>query len=168
MFGGMNRNIILIVVALLALLGVGAYLLLGQRSGNQVASGGSGTLCSNQPPAATGLSNEGITTLRIEELKEGSGPQAITSNTVRMQYIGRLVDGKQFDTSCQPGRTPFEFTLGAGQVIAGWDSGIVGMRVGGQRRLIIPANLAYGERSPSPDIPPNSALIFDVELLEIR
>lgn len=164
----MNRNAILIAVAVLALLGLGAYLLFGQRSGNQEASVGSGTLCTNQPAAAAGLTNEGIVTLRIEDLKEGSGPQAITSNTVRMQYIGRLVDGKQFDTSCQPGRTPFEFTLGAGQVIPGWDSGIVGMRVGGQRRLIIPANLAYGERSPSPDIPPNSALVFDVELLEIR
>jgi len=108
----------------------------------------------HQPaPAATGLTNEEITTLRIEDLKEGSGPQAITSNTVRVRYIGRLVDGKQFDTSCQPGRTPFEFTLSAGQVIPGWDSGIVGMRAGGQRRLIIPANLAYGERSPSPEIP---------------
>jgi len=164
----MNRNVILIAVAVLALFGVGAFLLLGQRSGGQGAGVGSGTLCTSQPTAATGLTNEGITTLRIEDTKEGSGPQAITSNTVRMQYIGRLVDGKQFDTSCQAGRTPFEFTLGAGQVIPGWDSGIVGMRVGGQRRLIIPANLAYGERSPSPDIPPNSALIFDVELLEIR
>ncbi len=164
----MNRNVILIAVAVLALLGLGAYLLLGQRSGSLGATVGSGTLCANQPAAASGLTNEGIATLRIEDLKEGSGPQAITSNTVRMQYIGRLVDGKQFDTSCQPGRTPFEFTLGAGQVIPGWDSGIVGMRVGGQRRLIIPASLAYGERSPSPDIPPNSALIFDVELLEIR
>lgn len=162
----MNRNVILIVVIVLALLGA-AYFLFGQRPGSQ-ASAGSGTLCTNQPPAATGLTNEGITTLRIEDLKEGSGPQAITSNTVRVQYIGRLVDGKQFDTSCQPGRTPFEFTLGAGQVIPGWDSGIVGMRVGGQRRLIIPASLAYGERSPSPDIPPNSALVFDVELLEIK
>ncbi len=167
MGGGMNRNLAFIVVAVLALLGLGAYFFLGQRSGSQ-AQVGSGTLCTNQPPAATGLTNEGVTALRIEDLKEGSGPQAITSNTVRVQYIGRLVDGKQFDTSCQPGRSPFEFTLGAGQVIPGWESGIVGMRVGGQRRLIIPANLAYGERSPSPDIPPNSALIFDVELLEIR
>ncbi|GIW29275.1 MAG: hypothetical protein KatS3mg070_2638 [Meiothermus sp.] len=163
----MNRNVIVIVVIVLALLGMGAYFLFGQRPGSQT-SADSGTLCANQPPAATGLTNEGVTALRIEDLKEGNGPQAITSNTVRVQYIGRLVDGKQFDTSCQPGRTPFEFTLGAGEVIPGWDSGIVGMRVGGQRRLIIPANLAYGERSPSPDIPPNSALVFDVELLEIR
>jgi peptidylprolyl isomerase len=163
----MKRNPAFFLVVALALLGLGAYFFLGQRSGRQAQVGG-GTLCTNQPPAASGLINEEITTLRIEDLKEGSGPQTITSNTVRVQYIGRLVDGKQFDTSCQPGRTPFEFTLGAGQVIPGWDSGIVGMRVGGQRRLIIPANLAYGERSPSPEIPPNSALIFDVELLEIR
>ena len=162
----MKRNLV-IAIAALALLGVGGFFLLGQRAG-LTARAGSGTLCTNQPPAATGLTNENITALRIEDLKEGRGPQAITSNTVRVQYIGRLVNGQQFDTSCQPGRTPFEFTLGAGQVIPGWDSGIVGMRAGGQRRLIIPANLAYGERSPSPDIPPNSALVFDVELLEIR
>lgn len=167
MGSGMNRNLLLIAVVGLALLGAGAYFLFGQRPGSP-AGIGQGTLCTHQPPAATGLTNEGITSLRIEDLKEGSGPQAITSNTVRVQYIGRLVDGQQFDTSCQPGRTPFEFTLGAGQVIPGWESGIVGMRVGGQRRLIIPAHLAYGERSPSPEIPPNSALIFDVELLEIR
>ncbi|WP_299427876.1 FKBP-type peptidyl-prolyl cis-trans isomerase [uncultured Meiothermus sp.] len=162
----MNRNLIFIIIAVSALLGAGAFLLFGQRTPQ--ASVGTGTLCANQPAAATGLTNEGITTLRLEDTREGLGPQAMTANTVRLQYIGRLVDGTQFDTSCQPGRTPFEFTLGAGQVIPGWDSGIVGMRVGGQRRLIIPAHLAYGERSPSPDIPPNSALIFDVELLEIR
>jgi len=148
----MKRNLAFFVVVALTLLGLAAYFFLGQRSGSPARVGG-GTLCTNQPPAATGLTNEEITTLRIEDLKEGSGPQAITSNTVRVRYIGRLVDGKQFDTSCQPGRTPFEFTLSAGQVIPGWDSGIVGMRAGGQRRLIIPANLAYGERSPSPEIP---------------
>ncbi|WP_027881246.1 FKBP-type peptidyl-prolyl cis-trans isomerase [Meiothermus rufus] len=163
----MRRNLLLVVVAVLALLGVGAYWLLAQRQGGQTAGAGS-SLCNNPPAPARGLTNESIAALRLEDLKEGSGPQAITSNTVRVHYIGRLVNGQQFDTSCQPGRTPFAFTLGAGQVIPGWDSGIVGMRVGGQRRLYIPASLAYGERSPSPSIPPNSALIFDVELLEIH
>ncbi|RDI96301.1 FKBP-type peptidyl-prolyl cis-trans isomerase [Meiothermus sp. QL-1] len=154
------RRYLLLAGVVLAL-GAGAYFLLGQRQ----AAGG---LCARPPAAAAGLTNEGITTLRLEDLKEGQGPQAITSNTVRVHYIGRLVDGTEFDSSCRPGRTPFEFTLGAGQVIPGWDSGLVGMRAGGQRRLFIPAHLAYGERSPSPNIPPNSALIFDVELLEIR
>jgi peptidylprolyl isomerase len=166
MSGGMNRNLILVAAAVLVLLGVGAFLLFGQRAPQENVV--TGTLCLNPPAAATGLTNEGVTTLGLEDTREGRGPQAMTANTVRVHYIGRLVDGTQFDSSCQPGRTPFEFTLGAGQVIPGWDSGIVGMRVGGQRRLIIPAHLAYGERSPSPDIPPNSALIFDVELLEIR
>lgn len=158
---GMKRSAILLGTSLLGLLALGAYLLLGQGQGTA-------DLCTNPPAAATGLTNEAILSLRIEDLKEGQGPQAITSNTVRVQYIGRLVDGKEFDSSCRPGRGPFEFTLGAGQVIPGWDSGIVGMRVGGQRRLIIPAHLAYGERSPSPEIPPGAALVFDVELLEIK
>jgi len=124
-------------------------------------------MCANRPAAVTGLSNESVTSLKIEDVKEGSGPQAITSNKVRVNYIGRLVDGKQFDTSCDRGQ-PFEFTLGQGQVIPGWDSGIVGMRVGGQRRLIIPASLAYGDRGAGADIPPGAALVFDVELLGIN
>lgn len=160
----MNRNILLISVVVLALIAAGVFLST-QRKG---ASTVTGSLCTNKPAALTGLTNEGVTNLKIEDTKEGSGAQAITSNKVKMQYIGRTVDGKEFDSSCKEGRDPFEFTLGQGQVIPGWDSGIVGMKVGGQRRLIIPANLAYGANSPSADIPPNSALIFDVELLSVE
>lgn len=162
----MNRNAILIAVIVLALVAVAAFLVLQRKGGSATAS--TGTLCTNKPAAATGLTNEGVTSLKIEDTKEGTGAQAITSNKVKLQYIGRTVDGKEFDSSCKEGRDPFEFTLGQGQVIAGWDSGIVGMKVGGQRRLIIPTNLAYGANSPSADIPPNSALVFDVELLAIE
>ncbi|PZA06312.1 FKBP-type peptidyl-prolyl cis-trans isomerase [Meiothermus sp. PNK-Is4] len=107
-----------------------------------------------------------MTALKLEDTQVGTGPEAITGDTVEVHYIGRLADGKQFDTSCDRGQ-PFSFRLGAGQVIPGWDSGIVGMKVGGKRRLFIPANLAYGAASPSPDIPANSPLIFDVELLKV-
>ncbi|MER3482700.1 MAG: peptidylprolyl isomerase [Meiothermus sp.] len=165
----MNRTPLIVGAIVLVLLVVGAFLFVRQRgSSTAAAPAATGTLCANPPAPATGLTNASVTALKLSDTKEGTGPQAITSNTVRMQYIGRTVDGKEFDSSCKVGREPFEFQLGAGQVIPGWDSGIVGMRVGGIRRLIIPANLAYGERSPSPDIPPNSALIFDVELLQIK
>jgi FKBP-type peptidyl-prolyl cis-trans isomerase len=164
----MNRNLVLagIGVAAIVLLGIGGFLL----SGRQVQGGTatvSGQLCSNKPEAAKGLTNAAVTALRIEDTKEGSGPQAITSNLVKVHYIGRLTDGTQFDTSCERGE-PFEFPLGGGRVIQGWDSGVVGMRVGGIRRLVIPAKLAYGDQSPSPNIPVNSALVFDVELIEIK
>jgi len=170
--GGVNRTPLLIAATLAVLVILGIFLFVRQR-GTSTASSAStpaatGTLCANPPAAATGLTNASVTALKLEDTKEGSGPQAITSNTVRVNYIGRTVDGKEFDSSCKAGRTPFEFQLGGGQVIPGWDSGIVGMRVGGVRRLIIPANLAYGNRSPSADIPPGSALIFDVELLQIK
>ncbi|MDX2006396.1 MAG: FKBP-type peptidyl-prolyl cis-trans isomerase [Meiothermus sp.] len=165
----MNRNLIIAAVLVLILIGVGAFLFFNQRGGGGAAAAtATGTMCANQPAAATGLTDAGVTSLRIEDTKEGSGPQAITSNTVRVNYIGRLVNGTEFDASCKEGRQPFEFTLGGGQVIQGWDSGIVGMRVGGQRRLIIPANLGYGATGSPPTIPANAALVFDVELLEIK
>lgn len=165
----MNRNLIIAAVLVLILIGVGAFLFFNQRGGGGAAAAtATGTMCANQPEAATGLTDAGVTSLRIEDTKEGSGPQAITSNTVRVNYIGRLVNGTEFDASCKEGRQPFEFTLGGGQVIQGWDSGIVGMRVGGQRRLIIPANLGYGATGSPPTIPANAALVFDVELLEIK
>ena len=85
---------------------------------------------------------------------------------LRMNYKGTLQNGKVFDQSY--GRGPFEFELGAGDVIEGWDKGIVGMKVGGKRKLVIPAKMAYGADSPSPDIPANSTLVFEVELLSVN
>ena len=97
----------------------------------------------------------------------GSGAQALAGKAVVMNYIGRLTNGTQFDTSCgKP--SPFEFNLGQGQVIAGWDQGIVGMKVGGIRRLIIPASLGYGAAGAGGAIPGGAALVFDVELLEVK
>lgn len=160
----MNRNVIIIVVLVLALLGLGAFLFLGKRGSGGTAV--SGTMCANRPEPLK-VDNASVTELKIEDVKEGSGAQAITSNKVKVNYIGRLTDGKQFDTSCDRGQ-PFEFVLGQGQVIPGWDSGIVGMRVGGQRRLIIPPSLGYGDRGAGADIPPGAALVFDVELLAIE
>jgi FKBP-type peptidyl-prolyl cis-trans isomerase len=103
-------------------------------------------------------------TLRIEDLVVGSGAVAVSGDTLTVHYTGSLTNGSVFDSSV--GRAPFTFRLGAGQVIAGWDQGLVGMRVGGRRRLTIPPELGYGNRANG-SIPANSTLRFDVDLLSI-
>lgn len=107
-----------------------------------------------------------VTELKIIDQRVGTGPTANTGDTLSMNYKGTLLNGKIFDQSY--GREPFSFQLGAGNVISGWDKGIVGMKVGGKRKLVIPADLAYGAQSPSPDIPANSTLVFEVELLSVN
>jgi peptidylprolyl isomerase len=105
--------------------------------------------------------------LVVQDLIVGKGKAAESGDVVGVQYVGVLFEnGKEFDTSWDGNKRgqAFEFPLGAGQVIPGWDQGIVGMKPGGRRKLIIPADLAYGEQGFPPDIPPNSALIFDVDL----
>jgi peptidylprolyl isomerase len=105
--------------------------------------------------------------LVIHDLIVGKGPAAKAGQTLTMQYVGVLFkNGKQFDASWDHGQ-PFSFTLGQGSVIPGWDQGLVGMHVGGRRQLVIPAALAYGA-SGRPGIPPNSALIFDVDLISAQ
>jgi peptidylprolyl isomerase len=120
------------------------------------------------PPDVTG---ETITTqsgLQYIDIQPGSGATPQTGQTVVANYSGWLQsDGTLFDSSLKSGRTPFEFKLGTGQVIGGWDEGFATMQVGGKRRLIVPPALAYGANGRS-GIPPNATLIFDVELLAIR
>ena len=98
----------------------------------------------------------------------GNGREARTGDAVSVQYTGTLLDGTKFDSSYDHGGDPFKFTLGQGQVIKGWDEGVVGMKVGGKRRLRIPSDLAYGARGSPPTIPPGAALVFDVELVGIE
>jgi len=106
------------------------------------------------------------------DLRVGDGAQAVPGLSVVVDYTGWLYEpalpeqkGRQFDTSA--GRGPFAFQLGTGRVIAGWDLGVVGMKVGGQRRLIIPPDLGYGSSGSGTVIPPNATLVFDIELLEV-
>lgn len=104
--------------------------------------------------------------LEIEDLKVGIGAEATAGQNVKVHYTGWLTDGTKFDSSVDRGR-PFEFPLGGGRVIAGWDQGVQGMRVGGKRRLTIPPELGYGARGAGGVIPPNATLVFEVELLGV-
>jgi peptidylprolyl isomerase/FKBP-type peptidyl-prolyl cis-trans isomerase FkpA len=110
--------------------------------------------------------NRPMSELVIEDVLVGEGDEAAAGMNVTVHYTGTFEDGRQFDSSV--GRGPFSFPLGAGRVIKGWDLGVAGMKVGGKRKLIIPSHLAYGERGAPGAIPPNSTLLFDVELLSVR
>jgi FKBP-type peptidyl-prolyl cis-trans isomerase len=105
--------------------------------------------------------------LKYEELDCGDGEEVERGDTVSVHYVGTLEDGTKFDSSRDRGE-PFSFSVGAGQVIQGWDEGIPGIKVGGTRKLTIPPDLGYGKAGAPPAIPPNSTLIFEVEVLDIQ
>jgi FKBP-type peptidyl-prolyl cis-trans isomerase len=102
--------------------------------------------------------------LEIEDQIVGEGDEAVAGQTVEVHYTGWLTDGTKFDSSHDRNQT-FSFKLGGGQVIAGWDQGVAGMKIGGARKLTIPADLGYGERGAGGVIPPNATLVFKVELI---
>jgi FKBP-type peptidyl-prolyl cis-trans isomerase FkpA len=104
--------------------------------------------------------------LKIEDLTQGEGDTATAGQRVSVHYTGWLLEGDKFDSSVDRNQ-PFEFTLGKGMVIRGWDEGVAGMKIGGKRRLTIPPQLGYGARGAGGVIPPNATLVFDVELLAI-
>jgi peptidylprolyl isomerase len=107
-------------------------------------------------------------TLKVEDLITGKGPAAKSGDKISVRYVGVLYsNGKEFDSSWKRGKAPFQLTLGQGQVIQGWDQGLVGMKVGGRRRLTIPPDLAYGPQGQPPTIPANATLVFDVDLTKI-
>ena len=105
--------------------------------------------------------------LKYDDLEEGTGAEAVAGAQVTVHYTGWLTDGSKFDSSLDRNQ-PFQFVLGKGQVIRGWDEGVQGMKVGGKRKLIIPSQLGYGAAGAGGVIPPNATLVFEVELLEIN
>ena len=105
--------------------------------------------------------------LQYQDVVTGTGTEATPGKVAVVHYTGWLTDGTKFDSSRDRGE-PFSFPLGGGQVIAGWDEGVAGMKVGGRRKLVIPPDLGYGAGGSPPVIPPASTLVFDVELLEVR
>ena len=128
-------------------------------------------IMAGSPEAPTEVSGADLTTtesgLQYYDLQAGTGPSPGPGQTAVVHYTGWLQDGTKFDSSLDRGE-PFEFAVGAGQVIPGWDEGVASMQVGGKRQLVIPSELGYGEQGASGVIPPNAILVFEVELLEVK
>jgi len=118
------------------------------------------------PPPTTTASEVSSAQSPVVDLVVGTGKEAKEGSKVKVHYTGFLQSGKKFESSHDKNK-PYSFTVGAGMVIKGWDSGVVGMKVGGKRKLTIPPQLAYGTKGSLPLIPPNATLIFEIELLDV-
>jgi FKBP-type peptidyl-prolyl cis-trans isomerase len=138
-----------------------------EYSGTNTATADSPTTKAAPPPTQTAPAVPDAP-LKAEDLVVGKGAEAKAGDTVTVHYVGTLTDGKEFDASRKHGDKGFEFQLGAGRVIKGWDQGVAGMKVGGKRKLTIPPGLGYGARGAPPVIPPNATLVFEVELLAVK
>jgi FKBP-type peptidyl-prolyl cis-trans isomerase FkpA len=145
-------------------------------AGTAAAQTTSGPAVATTDPSATLSSKIGanVTQLQKLDVKQGTGAEALAGKAVIVHYTGWLYNpavpdghGKKFDSSVDR-KVPFGFILGEGKVIKGWDEGVAGMKVGGKRTLVIPPNMAYGERGAGGIIPPNATLVFDVELVDIK
>lgn len=150
------------------------FLLIGTRDeGSQSLNGNQVNFELSDPMRLSDANGGGdqvdqVNELIIEDIEIGTGEEAVTGKTVSVHYTGTLTDGTKFDSSLDRD-TPFNFPLGGGRVIEGWDQGVVGMKVGGKRKLTIPYDLAYGESgTPDGSIPPRSTLIFEIELLSVE
>jgi FKBP-type peptidyl-prolyl cis-trans isomerase FkpA len=154
---------ILVGIASLAVivLIVGGVLVFGKGSNN--ANGSQPAQSSGSPAASASPAGK----LEVTDEVVGTGDEAVAGKTVTVNYVGTLTNGKKFDSSYDRNQ-PFDFKLGGGQVIKGWDEGVAGMKVGGKRKLVIPPDLGYGAQGAGSDIPPNATLVFEVELLGVK
>lgn len=170
----MLKNIL--IISVIIIVGIFGVSLLSSQSSQKIAQTAfpspTNAIINNQQTASKSASvtaenfitmNDG---LKLEDLKEGTGSAVIAGNTVTVNYLGTLQNGTKFDSSYDR-NAPFTTQIGVGQVIKGWDEGIIGMKTGGKRKLIIPSSLGYGDQATG-SIPPNSTLIFEVELLNIK
>lgn len=146
---GKNRNMRIIAIAVVVVMAISAVAYILAKRGN------------------TGSEIRTASGLKYVELVEGTGATPQRGQTVTVHYTGTLENGKKFDSSVDRG-TPSDFRIGVGAVIKGWDEGLMSMKVGGKRKLIIPPNLGYGAMGRPPDIPGNSTLLFDVELIGVK
>lgn len=156
----MKKEIIIGGVAILVIAGL---MLAGRKSEAPTVEKQPETKSINNPNPNNSME------LQIETTQKGSGERLTKAgDTISVQYTGKLTDGTKFDSSYDRDGTPFSFTVGAGQVIAGWDQGLLNMQVGEKRTLTIPSSLGYGARGAGGVIPPNATLVFDVELVSIK
>ena len=165
---------LIVVIAFFIVPGLWPFRSSAPGGADQQAATETATTVATQPTTNTQPNNTmSANAIPVKELSfkdevVGSGAAAAPGDTITVNYVGSLIDGTVFDASANHGSTGFSFTLGAGQVIKGWDQGIVGMKEGGKRALIIPADLAYGDRPVGNLIPANSPLVFEVELLKVQ
>lgn len=150
-----NQRIIIVIIILLLLAG-GAYLVWSAASNNPA----------NNLPDLSGMTTT-ASGLQYKDMQVGNSAEVTSGKTVSVHYTGWLQNGVKFDSSLDRGQ-PFTLNVGVGQVIPGWDEGLVGMKAGGKRLLVIPPELAYGAVGSPPVIPPNATLIFEVEVLEVK
>ena len=150
-----------------AVLAVIVVVVLVAGGGDGDGDGGASTAEAKPKPTVEVPGGPAPTELVIEDVEEGDGAEAESGDQVSVNYVGVLYDsGKEFDASFDRGQ-PFEFQLGTGGVIPGWDQGVEGMKVGGRRRLVIPPDLGYGAQGSPPTIPPNATLVFVIDLLSV-
>jgi FKBP-type peptidyl-prolyl cis-trans isomerase len=172
----MENKTALVTIFLVALAVGGGIYTLSTRSQNESqvltnpsldSVSGSNTGSTTGQTASDSPKLDTVEELKIEDIKTGTGAEAKAGNSVTVHYTGTLTDGTKFDSSLDRSE-PFTFNLGAGDVIAGWDQGVAGMKVGGKRKLTIPSSMAYGDSGVPGAIPGGATLVFDVELLKVE
>ena len=162
----MDKTIFIIIIILVIIFGV--YFLSGNKEENNSQNENQNQIMENENQEINQEQEQNKSQkLEIEVLQQGEGVETKNGDKVKVHYVGTLEDGTKFDSSVDRG-TPFEFTLGIGQVIQGWDLGVLGMKIGEKRKLTIPSDLGYGSSGAGNLIPPHAILIFEVELLEIN